>query len=176
MKCHFPLVILLSIFYGQDSIYDIDIQLVASGQPVSMYSFANKKILIATISSINPDTLQLRFLDSLQTADASLSVIAVPVIAGNDAGNDRFIANLQNSMALDFIITKSARVKKSDGNNQHSLFRWLTNVTGNGHFDTDVGDPGQIFIISRRGILYSVFENNVPRHILTNTLKQELIK
>jgi len=176
MKCLFPIVVLLSISFGRDSIYDIDIQLVASGQPISMNSFANKKILIATISGASPDTVQLRFLDSLQTTDSSLTVIAVPVIAGNDAGNDRFIANLQNSMALDFIITKSARVKKNEGSNQHSLFRWLTNVTGNGHFDTDVGDLGQIFIISRSGILYSVLEHNVPLHILTNTLKQELIK
>jgi glutathione peroxidase len=176
MQCRFPIVVLLSIFFGRDSIYDIDIQLVASGQPVSLYSFANKKILIATISNADPDTVQLRFLDSLQTADTSLSVIAVPVIAGNDAGNDRFIASLQNSMGLDFIITKSTRVKKNEGANQHSLFRWLTNVTGNGHFDSDVGGPGQLFIISRSGILYGVLENNVPLHILTNTLKRELIK
>jgi glutathione peroxidase len=176
MKCLFPMVMLLSIFSERDSIYDIDIQLVASGQPVSMYSFANKKILIATISSDNPDTVQLRFLDSLQTTDTSLNVVAVPLIAGNDGGSDRLIANLQNSMALDFIITKSARVKKNEGINQHSLFRWLTNVTGNGHFDTDVGGPGQLFIISRSGILYSVLENNVPLHILTIVLKQELIK
>ena len=176
MNCLFPMVILLSIFLGRDSIYDIDIQLVASGQPVSMYSFANKKILIATISSANPDTVQLRFLDSLQTADTSLSIIAVPVIAGKDGGNDRFIANLQSSMALDFIITKSARAKKNEGSNQHSLFRWLTNVTGNGHFDADAGGPGQLFVISRSGILYGVLEKNVPLHILTNTLKQELIK
>jgi len=176
MKCLFSTVILLSIFFGQDSVYDIDIQLVASGQPVSMYSFANKKILIATINSVNPDTVQFRFLDSLQAGDTSLIVIAVPVIAGNDAVNDRIIADLQNSMALDFIITKSTRVKKNEGTNQHSLFRWLTNVTGNGHFDTDVGGPGQFFIISRSGILYSVLENNVPPQILTDVLKQELIK
>ena len=176
MKHFFPIVMLLSIFFSLDNIYDLDIQLVASGQPVSMYSFANKKILIATISSDSPDTVLLRFLDSLQTADTSLKVMAVPVIAGNDAVNDRFIADLQNSMALDFIITKSARARKNEGANQHSLFRWLTNVTRNGHFDTDVGGPGQLFIISRSGILYSVLENNVPRQILNRVLKQDLVK
>jgi len=176
MRCLFPIMILLASFLGRDSIYDMDIQLVGSGQPISMYSFANKKILIATISSTSPDTVQLRFLDSLQTSDTSLSIVAVPVLAGNNAVNDRFIAELQNRMALDFIITKSARVKKNEGTNQHSLFRWLTNVTGNGHFDADVGDPGQLFIVSRSGVLYSVLEKHVPLHILTNVLKQELIK
>jgi glutathione peroxidase-family protein len=176
MKSLFPSAILLIFFLGQENIYDIDIQLVSSGQPIGMSSFAGKKIVIATIRAANPDTAQLRFFDSLQTADQSLVVIAVPVIDSSGVGNDRFIARLQNSLSLDFIITRSARVTKNAGNGQLSLFRWLTNATGNGHFDTDVRAPGQLFIISKNGILYSVLERNTPARVLFRTLSQEPTK
>ncbi|MEP7373202.1 MAG: hypothetical protein ABI675_07390 [Chitinophagaceae bacterium] len=173
MKLLFSSAILLLFFLGRESIYDINIQIVSSGQPVSMSSFANQKIIIATINAVNPDTVQLRYFDSLQTADKSLIIIAVPVVDSSGAGNDRQFAKLQKSMSLDFIITRPARVTKNAGAKQHALFRWLTNVTGNGHFDTDVRTPGQLFIISRSGILYSVLESNVPARILSGVLNQE---
>jgi glutathione peroxidase-family protein len=165
--------ILLAVFLWAGSVYDINIELVASGQPVSLSSFAGKKVIITSFSADNPDTVQLRFLDSLQAADTSLQIIAVPAIDSSNTFSDQSIANLQDSLLLNFIITKSASVSKDAGSNQQALFHWLTNAAENGHFDADVTGPGQLFIISRSGILYSVLESNVPVAVLTSVLSQE---
>lgn len=157
----------------QSSIYDIPIESI-SGNNISMSSFANKKILITTFSSIMPNVSQLQYLDSLQNSNTSLIVIAVPANDFGGIGNDATLANLINSLSIDILILKSAYVKKNAGNNQQPLFKWLTNVNENNHFDVDVEAIGQMFIVSGNGILYSVLGENVPDTVLNQVLSQNL--
>jgi glutathione peroxidase-family protein len=172
-----PVLIIVTAFSMSGSIYDIKIQPIEGGSAISLSAFAGKKILITTINSINLDTTRLLFLDSLQRTNASsLLIIAVP--AGNIrekalVGNDSKISKLKISLPLRFFITPTAMVTKSSGKDQHPLFRWLTNVSENRHFDVDV-TTGQIFIVSSTGILYSVLPGNVSAHFLSGVLEHEV--
>lgn len=171
-----PAAALITVLWWQGSIYNIDVQPIEGGSPVSLSSFANKKIVITTIRSVNPDTAQLNFLDSLQRADTSLKVIAVPSTDIGGAGNDNTIAGLKAALSLGFIITRSARVQKNAGSDQYPLFKWLTHVNENGHFDMDANATGQLFVVSRNGILYSVLGSDVPAAILAQVLNQNITR
>ena len=157
----------------QESIYNIEVQPINGGSAISLSTFAGKKIMVTIISSLNPDTTTLAFLDSLQQSDTELQVIAVPAADLGAAGNDQDIA-VRNALSTGFIITKSAMVSKSSGTDQMALFKWLTNVSQNRHFDIDANAHGQYFIVSKAGTLYSVLPANVPANILTRTLNEAI--
>jgi glutathione peroxidase-family protein len=48
-----------------------------------------------------------------------------------------------------------------NGENQHPLFKWLTHLNKNTHFDRDVEETGQLFIISKKGTLYGILGRQV---------------
>lgn len=155
------------------SIYTIKIKPVEGSQSISMSSFANRKILITAISADSPDIRLLQQFDSLQVADTSLKIVVVPAIDLGKEGNDAAIAALKDSLSLDFIITRSAHIKKRAGGIQHPLFKWLTDMNENGHFDRDAETTGQYFIVNRNGVLYSVLGKDVPPAILRQIINQE---
>ena len=163
----------LILFSFQSSIYDVQIVSIQNSN-ISISSFANKKILVTTINCENPNTSQLQFLDSLQNADTSVRVIAVPALDFGGTENNAALISLSNSLGLDFVITKATYTQKSAGANQHSLFKWLTDVNENNHFNSDVESVGQMFIVSKTGTLYSVLGNNVPANILNQILNQNV--
>jgi len=165
------LFILLSSF--QSSIYDIQIQTVQN-DTVGMSAFGNKKILITTINSVNPSATQLLFLDSIQNQDTSIKVIAVPALDFGGVENNTALSVLSTSLGLDFTIVKSSFVKKQAGSNQHPLFKWLTYVNENSHFNNDADAIGQFFIVSKNGTLYSVLPPGVPNAILFQSLNQNM--
>lgn len=158
----------------QSSIYDIQLQ-AANGAPVNMTTFANKKILITVFDAANPDRKQLRFLDSLRKADTAINIIAVPSNEfGSGTETNSAIISLTKSLKPGFLVTAITKVKKSSGNNQHPLFKWLTDVKENGHFNTEVETPGQLFLISKTGVLYGVLDMKVPESILQQALNQNI--
>lgn len=163
----------LIMFSMQSSIYDIQIDTV-EGATAGMASFTGKTIVISPFNALTPDIAWLQHLDSLQMGDTSLQVIAVPANDFTNAGNDGLLAVLKDSLALNFVMLKSTDVKKDAGNNQNLLLKWLTDVNENGHFDVDVMAEGQMFIVSRNGILYSVLDNDVPENILNQILSQNV--
>ena len=167
-------IIALITMLQQESIYDFEVQPISGGSAVSLSTFAGKKIIITIISPLNPDTTTLAFLDSLQQSDTELQIIAVPATGLGAVGNDKNIAVLTNALSPGFIITKSAMVSKSAGIDQMPLFKWLTDVSQNRHFDIDVTAQGQYFIVSKAGTLYSVLPANVPANILTRTLNETI--
>ncbi|MEO6327695.1 MAG: hypothetical protein ABIO55_02130 [Ginsengibacter sp.] len=174
MKLTILFGLFILIFFSQGSIYDIEVQPVEGGSAISISSFAGKKIIITPINSLTPDTARLKFLDSLQNTDTSLRVIAVPAIDFEGTGSNEAISNLKEVLSADILITTSASVKKSAGNDQHPLFKWLTNVGENRHFDIDVSSAGQLFVVSGSGTLYSVLPGDVPAQVLTQVLNQSV--
>ena len=167
-------ILFVTITNWQSSIYDIQVLPVDGSNSISLSSYANKKILIATISAANPDKTKLIWLNSLQQADTSLRIIVVPASDLGGAGNDTSIATLKTSLSLRYVITKSANVKKNAGSNQHSLFKWLTHVSENTHFDKDVESIDQLFIVSKSGTLYSILDRKVSASVLSQALNQEI--
>jgi glutathione peroxidase len=160
-------------FLFLSSIYDIQVESV-NGDTISLSNYTNKKILITVINAAEPDPSQLEALDSLQKNDTSLVVIAVPANEFGGPGSDSAIAAMQDSLGLEILITKSSYVTKGSGDNQVLLFKWLTDVNENSHFDTDVETVGKFFIVSKTGILYSVLSNDVPADILDQVLDQQI--
>ena len=165
----------LVMFSWQSSIYNIDV-ITINGNKISMNSFADKKIIIAPFNAANPDINWLRKLDSLQRSDTLLRVIAVPANDLGGTGSDTKLASLMNTLSLQILMLKSTFAKKTTGTNQHPLFKWLTNVNENTHFDVDVESARQLFIVNRNGNLYSVINDPVSPNILTQVLNQNVDK
>lgn len=163
----------LIMFSMQSSIYTIQIDTI-EGTATSMASFAGKKIVISAFNASTPDAAWLQHLDSLQTGNDSLQVIAVPANDFSNAGNDATLSVLKDSLALHIVMLKATDVKKSAGGNQNLLLKWLTDVNENGHFDADVLAEGQMFIVNSNGILYSVLDKDVPDNILSQILNQNV--
>lgn len=176
MRHNFFTILILSAFITyQSSIYTIQFDKLGGGS-VTMSSYANKKIIITVFNSASPDENRLRYLDSLQNADALLQVIAIPATDLGGTGSNASLTTLRNTLSAKFIMTKASKVKKLAGNNQHPLLKWLTYVNENAHFDSDVEAAGQSFIISRGGTLYAVLGNVIDNNIISSVLNQTTIQ
>jgi glutathione peroxidase len=166
-------VFFLMMFSWQSSVYNIQVQTI-DGNNVSLSSYQGKKIIAIEFKTVNPDSAQLRYLDSLQTGSSSIRVIAVPAIDFGGTVSEENLRNLRASLGLHFLITKPAAVKKTAGSGQHPLFKWLTHVNDNGHFDNEVEVPGQFFIIGTNGILYSLLRKETPHNVVSAVLSQQV--
>ncbi len=164
--------LLAGFFITQGSIYETSVE-TPDGATLNMSLFLNRKILVTTIKAENPDSAQLRKLDSLQRADSSVTIIAVPTNEFGGSGTNSFISEVISSINPAFIITKIAMVRKSAGSDQHPLFVWLTHVQENSHFDVDVTAIGQTFLVSRSGNLFGVLDAEYDPMLLSEMLNQE---
>lgn len=176
MKFIFLFVILCSTnLLAQNKIYDQSIQTL-DDRTISMSRFSGSKILIASVS---PDRLKkktLAQLDSLQTANPSVIVIAVPALDFGGSDNTELVAQIKKNNARKIIITTASEVKKENGDRQSGLLQWLTHGTKNSHFDTEVATDNQLYFISESGILYAVLESGAPSSLVDKLLKQEDVK
>jgi len=48
--------------------------------------------------------------------------------------------------------------RKINGTSQHPLLKWVTNKPENGHFEHDVDESGDLFVISETGRLFAVLK------------------
>ncbi|THU30763.1 hypothetical protein FAM09_29630 [Niastella caeni] len=129
---------------------------------VSLQSFSGKKIVIAVFDAAHPNEEFLKKLDTLYRNNSStLQVIAVPLLDfGKAISNDRLTA-LYNRLQLVFIISQPGNGKKVSGGEQQSILQWVTNKSANKHFDNDVEEPGQLFVIDETGNLFAVMKSKV---------------
>lgn len=159
---------------SQQGLYTIQFQNTNS-QTVSMAQFAGKKLVVSIINAAAPDELYMKQLDSLQrTYSNKVSVIAIPVTNfGSALSNDSLVA-ISTRLNLSYIISIPAKGKRSDNAQQHPLLSWLTNLSQNARFDRDVEEPGQMFVISKQGILFAVIKNRIsPTESTINRLIME---
>ena len=164
-----------SLLHSESSLYDIEL-IKYNGDKMSMASFRNKKIIIAAFSTSYPDYDYLKYLDYLQGQNSSVRVIAVPAVDfGGEISNAR-LQTIRDSLPLNIIITKPGYVKKESGARQQGLYKWLTRVEENSHFDADVRTNDQLHVISESGILYAVLQKPVAAEAIDQVLKQQDIK
>lgn len=119
--------------------------------------FILTRIFPEVFQASTPDRKQLLSLDSLyKSRSSSLQVIGVPV-SNSDATIQKsaLIKLLRDTLGISFIVSDIGKAKKSFNNNQHALLNWITHVSSNKHFDKDIADDGQMFLITRTGILYA---------------------
>ena len=159
-------------FKPVSSIYDITIQTL-NGASVNLGSFAGKKIIVIEFDAANYDGAQLLTLDSLQKTNPTVQVIGVPA-KDFSTSTTQNIQSLVTSLNLSFIITQPGLVKKSAGNNQEPIFKWLTHAGENTHFDNDADQPGQIYLVSEKGVLYAMLQKGTVNAIVKELAAKQI--
>lgn len=124
---------------------------------IAMSDYKGKKIIVALCDAAMPNRRQLLSLDSLyRSSQNQVAVVVVPV---NDFGavadEQKTRALLHDSLRIGFPVAQISKATRSSGSEQHILMQWLTTKERNGHYDTDVKTPGELFVISEKGILYA---------------------
>ena len=133
------------------SIYDIDINSL-SGEPVDLSDFKGKKILFVNTASECGFTSQYKDLQKLhETYTDNLVVIGLPCnqFGGQEPGNADKIQNFcQINYGVTFLMTEKIDVK---GDNQHALYKWLTNKDINGNKSSSVKWNFQKYLVDEEG-------------------------
>lgn len=144
-------------FYSIDSFY------------VDMKFYARKKIIIYAFDASNPNIQTLKSLDSLNRNGRNiLGVIGIPVSDFGTAKSKKFLLSIiQDSIKLSFPIANISKGKKGSVD-QHSLLHWITNSSKKNHFNIDIDEPNQFYIISTQGILYTVLGKDID--LLSKTM------
>ncbi len=160
-------------FWGaasQNGFYDLQVKDI-NGDTLSLASFSNKKIVFTPLSAAKPDTSQLITLEILQKANTGIVFIAVPADDFDGPGESQQLRLFQNQFCPSVMMTSPIQVSKSSGLNQHPLFKWLTDVNRNAHFDKDATKDGQLFMVATGAKLYSVLELNAPIEVIEQMLQ-----
>jgi glutathione peroxidase-family protein len=174
------LVLLFIIFYSgqlaaQSGVYDISIPGI-NGRTISMSDYKGKKIIVAVVSPDNMQNGQLRYLDSIQLGNPSITIIVIPATDFRGTNDSLEIEAVKKNAALHVVVASADGVRKADAATQNRLVRWLTSSSENTHFDMDVATDNQLYVISESGVLYAVLEKGVSPGVIIQLLKQDDIK
>lgn len=139
------------------SIYNIEINSL-QGKPVKLLDFKGKYILIVNVASKCGFTSQYKGLQKLQDKyKSTLVVFGVPCNQfGNQEPGSAFEIQefCEVNYDIDFLISEKIEVK---GANQHALYKWLTNKTINGAYNSQVKWNFQKYLINPEGKLVNYF-------------------
>ena len=154
---------------GQGEIYSIQCQTLDSNV-LSLQQLAGRKILILVTDVTKPDRDLIRKLDSMSAEKGKIAVLIAAVF---DLGTKISIKDAE-TMRTEykgnvFVLSPSYATKKSAGK-QDQLFRWLTTVQQNGHFNYDVMKTGQMFLVNERGDLVAVLSEGAPFSLVADIL------
>ncbi|MFL5787735.1 MAG: hypothetical protein ACJ748_06760, partial [Flavisolibacter sp.] len=171
MKLFYILISFIS-FNISGSIYDLEVNAL-DGTTIKLSDYSGTKLIIYEFNPVQLDTIQLRYLDSIQNSNQSIHVLAVPAIEFGTVG-DSVLQNSIFGLNLSYKFLQPLAVQKSSLNNQSSLFKWITDVNLNSHFDHEVTNPGEFFIISEKGTLYGIINSNTSTDIINDVINQNL--
>ncbi|WP_417859154.1 glutathione peroxidase [Xanthomarina gelatinilytica] len=139
------------------SLYDISINSL-TGEPIDLSSFKGKKILIVNTASECGFTGQYEGLQELyNTYKDKLVVIGVPCnqFGGQEPGTATEIQSFcKQNYGVTFLMTEKVDVK---GENQHPLYKWLTNKELNGVSSSSVKWNFQKYLIDEKGNLIDYY-------------------
>ena len=160
MKIKLIIMCILLPFFGKSqsdnqnpstSIYDIEINSLA-GEPVDLSEFKGKKILFVNTASECGFTSQYKGLQELhEKYKDNLVIIGLPCnqFGGQEPGNADKIQNFcQLNYGVEFLMTEKIDVK---GDNQHALYKWLTNKDINGNKSSSVKWNFQKYLVDEDG-------------------------
>ena len=171
-------ITLIYIFWAlcswqSDGFYSLAIAGI-EGDQINMSTYAGRKVAILVFDAAAPDSSLLTRADSLQRIETTTTFLAVP--AGDLSGfsTDSALMQLHNRLGLSIPFTQSVLVTRGSDSSQHSLFKWLTDVSLNGHFNRDVEAAGQMFLISEQGTLYGILSKEAPVADIVDALHQTI--
>ena len=141
------------------SLYDVEFFLNSlEGEKIDFKKFKGKKILFVNVASKCGFTSQYEGLQKLhELYKDKLVVIGIPCnqFGSQEPGNSKEIAAFcEKNYGVEFLITEKIDVK---GNNQHLLYKWLTNETENGKVDAKVKWNFQKYLIDEDGKMIDYF-------------------
>lgn len=174
------LIFLSSFFSSADTPYQISFESI-EGDTIHLSELKGQRILVIAFDGELPDTRRFLSIDSLAKSDqVKTRLILVPATdlgeLQQQPAKDALISHLVSISKKGVIISRPMPVKKSAGEKQHPLFKWLTHVDENSHFDRDVEQNGQLFMINEQGVLYGVHDKQLPaaaiKEVMTQTIKQ----
>jgi glutathione peroxidase-family protein len=146
------------------------------GTVVSTSAYQGKRVIVFAFNGAHPNISILHAMDSIQKANPdSLMVLAFPALEFDSSANVQTVTSVRDSMGLSLIIGQPCSVTKASGSAQIPLFQWLTSIQGNGHFSRDVEEEGMMFIVGKRGTLYSVINAGLYTAILPKVLKVSVV-
>lgn len=143
-----------------ESIYTHSV-ITIEGVNKSLSNYQGKKILVITLpvqQNSSNDSL-LHSLDSLYAVHSgSLIIIASPSYEDgyNPEAKESLKQWYRSFLSMDIIVTEGVYTRKISGNQQHPLFKWLTDKSKNDHFDIDVTGVNNKFIVWTTGELIGV--------------------
>jgi glutathione peroxidase len=162
---------------AQSNLYTLSFEDL-DGTQINMSDYRGKKIIIVEYDAANPDRKQLLSLDSLYKNNiSSLVVIAIPVSDfGSNPANAAIKKLWRDTLKLSYTVTKISKAKKATGAAQHKLLRWVTGKDMNNHFDTDIDNDGELFVISEQGRLFANLKNkpDMMGWVMKNILNQHV--
>lgn len=157
-------------FHISELFFDFEYTTI-DGEVKQFGEFEGRKIMVVAlpVSQTENNSKDLKLLDSLSIKYSSeFIMVGVPSIEDGfsqdsaDALKDWYRSELHEQ----FIVTSGMYTRKASPL-QHPLFYWLTNKSGNMHFDEDMPGPGEMYFINEQGELYGVFS---PAAILNEQL------
>lgn len=176
MKLALLILVLVNFLFPQNGIYNIQFKDL-NGNTIDMASYRGKEIIVAVFSTKGSDLAEWRLLDSLyQKNKDHLVVIALladdlgPIASGTALNSQVF----QHTIHISFPVAAIAKGKKDQGINQQPLLHWLTNKGENSHFDLDIVEDGQLFVINESGRLFAVLKKKAlyTKRIMDRILNQ----
>lgn len=145
------------VMNSNPSLYEISINSI-SGEPINFEDFKGKKILIVNTASECGFTGQYADLEKLyETYKDNLVVIGVPCnqFGGQEPGTLAEIETFcEVNYGVTFLLTEKVEVK---GENQHPLYKWLTDKELNGVKNTSVKWNFQKYLIDENGSYIDYF-------------------
>jgi glutathione peroxidase len=139
------------------TIYDFKVNQI-DGKEIKLSDFKNKKILIVNVASQCGLTPQYKQLQELyeKYKQNNFTIIAFPAnnFGEQEPGSNKEIAIFcTKNYGVSFPVMEKISVK---GKDMHPIYKWLTQKTENGKFDSEVKWNFQKYLINEAGELINV--------------------
>lgn len=144
------------------------------GNSISLSAYQGKRMLFI-IASINNDSVRLDEIQKFRNGIGSDSLQLIGIMSiedGYQVANKDGIKSLYQIRGIDIILTEGMYTKKSAGDNQSSIMRFLTRKAENSKFETEPRGIGQKYYISKTGKLLGIAP---PEASLFGNISQALI-
>ena len=151
------MIFLSSIVNAQSSIYNISLNDI-NGDTIDLNNFRGKYIMFVNVASECGFTKQYKDLEILyQKFKNKLVIIGLPCnqFGGQEPLEEKEIQQFcKKNFGVSFLLTEKIKVK---GEEQHELYRWLTNKQFNKKSNSKVRWNFQKYIVNKEGVLLNYF-------------------
>jgi glutathione peroxidase len=149
----------ISVLLTGVSIYEYSIPGIEGGVK-QISSYQGQRILFITLptqQSLSGDTL-LYCLDTLAQHNSQLKIVGIPSIEDGFSASrrDSLKSWYRSKLGTYIYIADGIYTHKESGNQQHPLFKWLTDISLNEMFEVNPAGPGYKYFINQSGSLYGV--------------------